>query len=108
MFIATFLLTTTLAIAFFSAENLVTTLVGFVASMGLTQWIKNSSGAYGTFAAIIAFVVSFVVAIVALVISTFLSGGDISWEMVPQAGLQIFALATMAYKLFLADNEAGQ
>lgn len=96
---------TFLAAAFFSAENLITTIVGFLVSMGVTQWLKNRTDLYGTAAAVLAFVVSFVVAILAVVVSTFLSGGEISWQTIPQAGLQIFALATMAYKLLLADTE---
>jgi len=96
---------TIFAIAFFSPENLITTIVGFLVSMGLTQWLKNRTDLYGTAAALLAFVVSFVVAIVAVVAATFFSGGEITWTTIPQAGLQIFALATMAYKLMLADKE---
>lgn len=101
----TIIFTVFFAAAFFSAENLVTTIVGFIVSAGLTQWLKNQTGLWGTAAAVLAFAVAFVVAIVALVVSTFLTGGDLSWETIPQAGLQIFALATMTYKLVLADKE---
>jgi len=94
---------TFLLLSFFSPENLISTLVGLVVSVGVTQWLKNQTGAYGTGAAVLAFIVAFVVAVVAVVASTLFSGGDISWETVPQAGLQIFALATMAYKLLMAD-----
>ena len=93
------------ALSFFSAESLVTTLVGFVITAGLTQWLKKASGAYGNLALVLAVVVAFVVAVVAVVASSFLNGSGISWETLPAAALQIFALATMAYKLFLADTE---
>jgi len=52
-------------------------------------------------------VVSIAVAVIAYVLSTLMSGGDISWQMIPQGATQIFTLATLAYKLFMADN-SGQ
>lgn len=87
------------ALSFFSPESLVTTIAGFIVSMGLTQWLKNQTGAVGVGAVLLAFVISFAVAIVSVVASTFLSGNSISWETIPQAALQIFALATVCYRL---------
>ena len=98
------ILITILALSFFSAESLVTMIVGFIVSAGVTQWLKNQTGVYGTGAAVMAFAIAFVVAALAVVISTLFSGGTISWETIPQAGLQIFALATMAYRLFMSNE----
>ena len=103
--ISTILFVTVIAVAFFSAENLISTIVGVIVSTGVTQWLKNQTGIYGTAAAILAFVIAFVVALVAFLVSTYLTGGELGWDAIPQAGLQIFALATMAYKLVLADKE---
>lgn len=89
--------------AFFTAENLVVTIVGFIVSIGLTNWIKNWTGLYGTGAAVLAFVLAFVVAVAALVISQIMGGTGFSIEALAASGLQIFALATMAYKLVLAE-----
>lgn len=94
-----------LALSFFTAENLVTTIVGFVITTGLTQWLKNASGVYGLAAFAVAVFVSFVVASIAVVASSFLNGTGFAWETIPQSALQLFALATMAYKLVLADKE---
>ncbi|MEQ1644230.1 MAG: hypothetical protein ABL959_12355 [Pyrinomonadaceae bacterium] len=104
MFSTIFLLTL-FATAFFTAENLVTTMVGFVITAGLTQWLKNASGVYGLAAFAVAVIVSFVVASIAVVASSFMNGTGFAWETIPQSALQIFALATMAYKLVLADKE---
>lgn len=95
-----------MAAAFFSAENLVTVIVGALASMGISQWIKNGVGAYGPAMLLIAVAVSLVVGFVAIIISALLNGAPINWDDLPLYGTQLFALATIGYKLFLADNEA--
>ena len=102
---AALLISIFLAIAFFSAENLIATIVGFIVTTGLTQWLKNATGAFGTAAFFLAVILSFVVAAVAVTISGLLNGNGFSWDTVPQSALQIFALATAAYKLLLADPE---
>lgn len=105
MFSTILLLFTFVPLPFFSAESLVTTIVGFVITTGLTQWFKNASGVYGLAAFAVAVIVSFVVASIAVVASSFMNGTGFAWETIPQSALQIFALATMAYKLVLADKE---
>jgi|CXWL01.1.fsa_nt_gi hypothetical protein len=101
------ILITILAFALFNftAESIVTTILGFIVTTGLTQWFKNASGVYGLAAFAVAVVIAFVVAAASVVISSFINGTGVSWESIPQAGLQIFALATMAYKVLLADKE---
>jgi phosphate/sulfate permease len=98
-----FILTT---IALFSPESVVTTIVGAIVSFGLTNLLKSLTGWQSAAATVLAFVASFVVAIAAVATSTFLSGGSLSWELVGQSALQIFTLATIAYKLLMADPNA--
>ncbi len=95
---------TVFLIAFFSPESLVSTVVGGLATLGATHWLKGITGLQGAGAAILAFVVSIVIAAAAYVVSTMLSGNPISWQMVPQGAMQIFTLATLAYKLLMADS----
>lgn len=87
------------AIAFFSPENLVTTLVGVIAATGITQWIKVQTGLVGVGALFLAIAISVAVAAVAVLVGVFFSNGTIGWDTLPHAALQIFALATIAYKL---------
>lgn len=102
MFFA-FLAIAVLALSFFTPESLVTTIVGFAVSTGLTQWFKDKVGAMGFAALVVAIAVSFVVAFVAVLISSFLGGGGVSWDTIPQYGMQIFMLSQLAYKGLLAD-----
>lgn len=97
-----------LAFNFFSAENLVPTIIGSLVSIGVTQFLKSKSGIGGVAATLLAFVISFVVAIVAFVAATYFSGGQLNYEMIPQGALQIFALATLAYKTLIADIVASE
>jgi hypothetical protein len=83
----------------FSAENLVTVLVGFIATTGLTQWIKKQSGLQGVGAMLLAIGLSVFVALAAIVVSMFLNDGGFSFEKIAGSAVQIFALATIAYKL---------
>jgi hypothetical protein len=103
MFILSFVLIF-ISFNFFSPEQLVTTIVGAFVSLGVTQWFKNGSGLAGLGATVAAFVIAFIVAFAAVVISTILTGGKFSLEMLAASGLQIFALATLAYKTMLADR----
>lgn len=96
-----------LLLSFFSPESLVTTIVGFLVSIGLTHVFKNVIGLQGAGAAVLAFVISFVVAIGAVVISGLLGGSGFSWDTIASSGTQIFALATIAYKLFMANSNAA-
>lgn len=99
-FIFVFLLT----LNFFSAENLAIMVVGTIASLGFTQWIKNQTGAMGLGAMVLALLVSIIVAIAAVVVSMFLSGDGFSWDRAAASALQVFALATIAYKTLMADK----
>ena len=89
---------------FFSAENLITVIVGGAASLGVTQWLKSQSGAYGVAAMVLAVVVAFVVGFIALFVSSLISGNPVNWASIPTQALQLFGLATMAYKLLIADQ----
>lgn len=101
-----FIITTIiLAAAFFSAENIVTVLVGAIVTCGLSQWVKNNTGAYGPAMVILAVIISIGVALVATIGSAFVNGATVNWNDLPQYGAQLFALATVAYKLFIADKE---
>lgn len=102
--LTTIFFATILAASLFSAENLVTTIVGFIATMGITQWLKNQTGAAGLGAVFLAMGISIVVAVAAVAVSALFAGG-ISWETIPQAALQIFALATFAYRLIMAIGD---
>lgn len=88
---------------FFSPEQIVVTLVGALVSLGVTQWFKNTNGLAGVGATIAAFAIAFVVAFAAVVISNLLMGREFSLDALAASGLQIFALATLAYKTMLAD-----
>jgi hypothetical protein len=93
-----------LAFSLFTPESIIPVIVGGAASLGLTQFLKNQTGAMGVLAMLLAVLVSFVVAIVAFVITSLMSGTPFSWEMIPAAAAQIFALATIAFKLLAADT----
>ena len=93
--------------AFFSAENLVTTIVGGIAALIGTQIFKVGTGWQGAAATVLAFVVSLIVSVVAVVISMLLSG-TFSWEAIPAASAQIFTLATLAYRGLSAMTEPKQ
>ena len=95
---------TTTGGSFFSAENLIIVIVGGAASLGITQWLKTFTGAYGVVAFILAIVLAFVIAFVALLISSLFNGAPVDWYAMPSKALQLFALATAAYKLLLADK----
>lgn len=92
---------------FFSPETLVVTLVGALASLGLTQWFKGKTGLAGVGATLAAFAIAFLIALIAVVAATLLMGGKLSAETIAASGLQIFALATLAYKTLLADADAN-
>ncbi len=94
--------------AFLSAESLVSTIVGGLVSLGITHVFKKSAGLQGAGAAILAFAVSVVVAAAAYVITAMLNGGDVTLQTIPQNAAQIFTLATLAYKLAMADNGENQ
>lgn len=87
---------------FFGAENLITIIVGFIVSTGITQWIKKQTGATAFGAMLLAFAIAFGVAITAVVVNGFVTG-QFSWEYLVGQALQIFALSTIAYKALLAD-----
>lgn len=103
--ISTIILTVIFAVAFFSAESLVSTIVGGLAAVGLTQWFKKGTGANAAGATAIAFALSLGVAVIALVLSTLLGGKEVSWDIIPQSAMQIFALATLTYNLIIKPNK---
>jgi hypothetical protein len=94
-----------ISLNFFTPENLVTTIVGTTVSFGITQLFKQQSGLQGTGAFILAVICSFGVAVLAVVLSTVMGGGKLSWETIPTAALQIFGLATMAYRAYAAATK---
>lgn len=102
MFIFSFIFI--LALSFFSPDSLVTMIVGGVATLGLTHWVKNQSGAMGFGAMLVALFVSVVVAVAAVVISMLLSGEGFSWDKAATSAVQVFTFATIAYKALMADN----
>lgn len=90
--------------AMFSAEGLVTTIVGGLLATGLTQWLKKGTGLQGAGATVLAIIVSFVVGAAAFVVSSVISGNQLGWEMIPAGATQIFALATIAYNLMIKSG----
>lgn len=86
-----------LAVSIFSAENLVPVIIGGLTTLGVTQVLKNQTGLYRFGAAILAFVISVLVAVAAFIVSTFLSGGEITFQTIAAGATQIFTLATLAY-----------
>jgi hypothetical protein len=93
-----------LSLNFFSAESLVTMLVGGLVSFGLTNWIKNQTGAIGFGAMLLALFISVLVAVVAVGCSMFLSGDGFSWDKAAASAIQVFGVATIAYKALMADK----
>ncbi len=90
---------------FFSPESLVTMVFGGLTALGATQWLKRGISVQGAAATLAALAISLVVAVGAFVVSQAVnSGGGFSWATVPQNAAQIFALATVAYNLFLKDR----
>ncbi len=86
------------AISFASPEAIVETLVGFLVSYGLTNYLKNKTGLAGLGATILTVIVCFVVAVVAVTVSTFFSGEPITLEAILNRTPMIFTLATLAYR----------
>lgn len=90
---------------FFSAENIVSVIIGALISVGATQWFKNKTGLVGAGATFAALIVSVIVATAAVVISSFISG-TFSWENVGNSVGSIFTLATLAYRLLPMQTES--
>jgi hypothetical protein len=84
--------------SFASPEAIVETLVGFLVSWGLTNYLKNQTGLAGLGATILAVIVCFVVAVVAVAVSTLFSGQEITLEAILNRMPMIFTLATLAYR----------
>ena len=85
-------------------ESVASTLIGGLISLGLTQWLKGATGLQGVGALLLAIAISFAVAIIALLVSTAFSGNPLTYALLPSAALQIFAIATIAFKSFMADS----
>jgi hypothetical protein len=98
-----FILLTLFAAAFLSAESLVSVIIGGIVSIGLSQWLKNATQAYGPAMLVVSIMISIVVAVVATLVSAMFTGSEVHWSDLSQTGPQIFALAQVGYKLFLAD-----
>lgn len=95
---------TILLASIFNYEQIISVIVGTLVTYGFTNWFKNQTGLQGAGATIVAFLVSFIVAIAAFIIATLSSGSALTWEMIPQSGFTIFSLATVTYKLIMADS----
>ncbi len=78
-------------------EYIITTIIGLLVTMGVTEFIKKSNGLYGFSATLLSVGVSFVVALVAVAIEMF-GSGEFSAENLAQYGLSIFTIATIAYR----------
>lgn len=89
---------------FFNAENVVTVLVGFITTAGLTQYLKGKTGLQGVGAMWLSIALSLVVAAVAVIISMIFNDGGFSVEKLAGSGVQIWAVAQITYKLILADK----
>lgn len=80
-----------------SPEFVVTTIIGVLATLGVTQLIKSFTGLYGFGATVLSVVVSFVIGFAAVVIQV-LASGDFSTANVATYGFTIFTTATIAYR----------
>lgn len=98
------LFTLVLASSLMSAESLVPVLIGWVGTMGLTQWLKNQTGLAGIGAMLLSFAISLIIGLIAFLGAAFLSGEAIEWQYLPGHGLQIFALASLTYRTFIAGE----
>ncbi len=87
-----------------SAESIVPMIVGFLSTVGLTQWLKGRTGAVGIGAMAMAIAVSFLIGAVALIVASLLGNAPVEWSTLPEAALQLFALATIAYKLLTSEQ----
>lgn len=105
MFAALIFFAIFLAASFLSAEGIITMIIGGLVSMGISQWVKKATQAYGPAMLIISVIISVLVAVIGIVAASFLTGSELHWQDLSQLGPQVFALATIAYKLFLADSE---
>lgn len=89
---------------FFSAENIVSVIIGALVSVGVTQWFKNKTGLVGAGATFAALIVAVIVATIAVVVSSVISG-SFSWENVGSSVGTIFTLATVAYRMIPMQTE---
>ena len=80
-----------------TAESIVSVIAGFLATLGITQFIKSWSGLYGFGATILALIVSFAVGLAAVLVQMAISG-DFSPEKLGVYALSIFTTATIAYR----------
>lgn len=100
-----FIFATMLLTTFFTAEGVVTSIIGTAASYGLTQFLKNKIGFQGFGAAALAFVIALVVGLIGYIATAFLNGEQVTLDMIVKNAAQIFTLATLAYHL-LGQNDS--
>jgi hypothetical protein len=83
--------------SFASAENIVSVVVGLLATLGVTEFIKRWQGLYGFGATLLAVGVSFIIGLAAVLIQMAVTG-DFSPEKLGAYALTIFTTATLAYR----------
>ena len=81
-----------------NVEYIVTTIIGFLVTLGVTEIIKRAKGLNGLSATLLSVGVSLVVALVAVGIQMLASGSEFSGQNFATAGLSIFMVATVAYR----------
>lgn len=92
---------------FITAESIISVIVGFLATMGITQFIKSWGGLYGFGATILALVISFAVGLAAVLIQMVISG-DFSPEKLGVYALSIFTTATIAYRAIQSATSVSE
>ena len=83
---------------------IITLLIGF-AGMGLTQWLKNQLNLKDKLAVILTVAVSLVLAVGELFVTGAITGESFQVAAIPGTLSAIFSLATIFYKLLLADPQ---
>ena len=95
----------TLTILFFltgfqiDPTTITTTIIGSLASWGVTKLLKQWTGVYAVVAVILTYVVCVAVAVIATILSMVWNGQDLTVSTVLGQSFAIFTLATFAYQL---------
>ena len=82
-------------------DNIISVIIGFLVTMGVTQFIKNYTGLYGFGATILALAVSFLIGMVTVVAQLVMSG-NFTVEQVAVNAASIFTASTIAYRALQA------
>lgn len=96
-----------IGLGFFTAENIASVIVGFLATLGVTQFIKSWNGLRGFGATVLALVVSFAVGLVSVLLQMAFSG-EFSPEKLGVYALSIFTTATVVYRLIKSAAEKAE